>query len=166
MAAIDELLLFGQEKSLRVGDIVRRADVGRSTFYEHFANSEQALEASIRQPLAILAKSSLRDDEGDLIGLLDHFRDHRARGIGLLKNENFRTRMIEVLAQEYSLQLPKLLCEKGLRDLVARQLADANLSLIVNWLELSTLNSDTCAAILKSTSRHFVEHIRNQASIG
>lgn len=62
---------------IRVADVVARADVGRSTFYEHFSDKDELLAESSRGPLGALAAAV--DVEADLGGLrrtLEHFRQN------------------------------------------------------------------------------------------
>jgi AcrR family transcriptional regulator len=66
---------YGQ---IRVSDIVARADVGRSTLYEHFAGKDDILLQSMSGIYDILSNVVIADaDTARLTQLLQHFWDNR-----------------------------------------------------------------------------------------
>lgn len=76
-AFVDLLLEHGYE-ALRIEAIAARANVGRSTFYEHYRTKHDLLQASIARPFSVLAE--LVDPACPIapaIALLRHFRDHQ-----------------------------------------------------------------------------------------
>jgi len=64
LGAFNALFFERPYERITVDAIVRRAGVGRSTFYEHYVDKEDLLSASIRTPLAGLA--SLVDRSSDV----------------------------------------------------------------------------------------------------
>lgn len=78
--AFNELFLEGELDEIRVADIVARANVGRSTFYEHFANARQVFLTTFSCPLSILAAALAGPaNKKDLEMLLDHLWENRYR---------------------------------------------------------------------------------------
>src|SRR3982751_2006124 len=64
VGAVGGLLLERRYDSFGVGDIVTLADVGRSTFYEHFRSKEDVLHSSMEWLLALIADAA-RPGAGD-----------------------------------------------------------------------------------------------------
>lgn len=74
------LVLERRYDQIRVADIVDGANVGRSTFYEHYTDKEAILVDSIKGPFAVLW--TVVSDDCDLERLratLEHFRTNGAR---------------------------------------------------------------------------------------
>ena len=57
LAAFRDLVLARRYSDIRVADIVRRADAGRSTFYEHFRGKDDVLRHSLAAVLTPLAEA-------------------------------------------------------------------------------------------------------------
>ena len=86
LGAFFGLVLERRYDEIKVADILKRAGVGRSTFYEHFPNKDGILAGSLHGPFGILADAMREtDNTADLVRLLEHFRVNRAvaRGIFL-----------------------------------------------------------------------------------
>lgn len=63
---------------VKVPDIVDDADVGRSTFYEHFRGKDEVLQHAATEQLRILADVYAKaGDVEEITGLLVHVRDNR-----------------------------------------------------------------------------------------
>ncbi len=78
--AFNELFFEGELDDIRVADIVTRANVGRSTFYEHFGNAQQVFLAAFSYPLSILAAALAGDGSPeDMEMLLEHLWENRHR---------------------------------------------------------------------------------------
>ena len=76
--AFNHLVLQRGKGKIRVADIVARADVGRSTFYEHFSGAEAIQMEALARPLAVLADAAAgQGDPARIEALLDHFWDNR-----------------------------------------------------------------------------------------
>ncbi len=75
LEAFNELVLTRGYNDIRVGDIIRRADVGRSTFYEHFRNKDDLLRQSMSHMLSVMADAVCEAcDLQKLRWVLEHFR--------------------------------------------------------------------------------------------
>ena len=136
LSAFLELLLEVGYDKLNVAGVAALANVGRSTCYEHYRTKRDLLKASVSVPFARLA--DLADPQANhslLPGILRHFREqnHLARA---LLNGPPRPIMSTVLAGLILERLKK----RGLKNLLiapeimARQLADAQLALLEVWV--------------------------------
>ena len=71
-------LALNHRKNIRVADIVALANVGRSTFYEHYKSADDIHLQAMPRPFAILADAAAgMGDEARLTGLLRHFWENR-----------------------------------------------------------------------------------------
>lgn len=136
LGAFFVLVLERRYHEVRIDDIVARAGVGRSTFYEHFANKDALLAASLEGPFSILADAVVAPSAPHLPGLLAHFWQNRALARGILSGA-VRRKVARVLVA---------LIEQRLRRhhgahlrvpprLVAVALAEAQLGPITAWLD-------------------------------
>jgi AcrR family transcriptional regulator len=84
--AFFDVVLSRPYDGITVDEIIARAGVGRSTFYEHFKGKDEILSESVRTPFAILADAMrARDNTQDLMMLLEHFWQNRAVAPTLFK---------------------------------------------------------------------------------
>jgi AcrR family transcriptional regulator len=154
MSAFIELVLTRGYESLTAGDISRKANVGRSTFYLHYANKEALLAESIRNPSNQMAACVGGDvTPPKLVPLLDHFREQR------IVNRTFfadpiRSLWVKSLASLIEPRLTLLARTSGIRSdlprsLVALMMAEMQIALITHWVtKRSTLKSELVAATL------------------
>jgi AcrR family transcriptional regulator len=158
LSAFRDLIMDKLYDELTVADIVGRANVGRSTFYEHFAGKDGLLAASIAGPFSALADSvGVNDNVPQLIELLEHFWAQRRlarellvgaireRSVRVLVGQIERRLRIELNGRKSALILPT--------RLVAVQMAEMLLAPIVAWLiGESRCNATTLAVALRRST--------------
>lgn len=140
--AFNAMVLGKAPRPWRVGEIVARARVARSTFYDHFDSSDDILLEVMRGPFGMLADVLVgAKDETALVGLLDHFHDNRVRALEIL-NGPLRNRVARLLEQMIVDRLD------GVVDapLAANQLAAATLAPLTPWLQGRTALSSSALA--------------------
>ncbi len=134
--AFNQLVLQGRPRKIRVADIVERANVGRSTFYEHYRSADDIFMAALAGPFELLADAAAgRGDPGRLERLLEHFWDNRKRA-----RDSFSGRTGERAARLLASQVEqRLVAGAGASlvlplRLVSLQLAEAALAPIRGWV--------------------------------
>jgi AcrR family transcriptional regulator len=155
MAAFFSLVLSQRYHEIRVGDVLARSGVSRSTFYEHFRNKDELLAASLEGPFQTLANLvGGQADVNKVRAILDHFWQNRALARSLFQGAALRivryTLVMHVEntlspAQRSRLRIPVRLAAHGLADglfspVVAWLLGDAKCSAqeLAVALQLST----------------------------
>ena len=131
--AFRNLLLADGYEAITVGSLTAMADVGRSTFYEHYRTKGDLLRASLHGPFRILA-ALVDDSTDDLSGLLRHFREHRQMARVLLA---WPTRQVlaQTLADLIAERLHVMPQEPLIPvEVIARQIGDMQLALIESWI--------------------------------
>ena len=136
MAAFFPLVLSQRYHEIRVGDVLARSGVSRSTFYEHFRNKDELLAASLEGPLQTLANLvGEHADVNKVSAILEHFWQNRALARSLFQGTALRivrctlvTHVENTLtpAQRSRLRIPVRLAAHGL--------ADGLFSPVVAWL--------------------------------
>jgi AcrR family transcriptional regulator len=142
--AINQALmdLVGEREydDITVGDIIGRADGGRSTFYQHYQNKDEVFRAVVMGGMEACADAAVGGEhQAYLSDWLQIFWDNRKSGRVMLTASNTR--------QFISRALAELLCERLERAaaagsktppipnrLVAVQIAEGQLGLISAWL--------------------------------
>lgn len=78
VSAFGDLLRERRYEAIRVEDIVQRADVGRSTFYEHFRGKDEVLVAASERFFEVVA-GALGEPETSpgLVRVVEHFWESR-----------------------------------------------------------------------------------------
>jgi AcrR family transcriptional regulator len=135
-AAFRDLLLAHGYGALTIGAVASRANIGRSTFYEHYRTKDDLLRASLRQPFAALADlAGGAPDGARLEKLLLHVRDHPQLARVLLGWET-RPVLATALAGLVEERLRTLAWAPPLipMELAARQVAQAQLALLDAWI--------------------------------
>jgi AcrR family transcriptional regulator len=132
--AFNQLVFDKTRGPIRVAQIIEKAGVGRSTFYDHFANAEAIHMAALSRPLAALAAPAAGAGRQDqLQWLLDHFLGNRGRARDILLGPS-RDRIVRLLAEmiderveaERTLTIP--------RRVATMQIAEAMLGAIRLWI--------------------------------
>ncbi|MEE2525217.1 TetR/AcrR family transcriptional regulator [Hyphobacterium sp. HN65] len=122
-------------RHIRVADIINEADVGRSTFYQHFTNRDEVCLSALRSRLEIFADLIVGAGDGlqgELI-LADAWA-HRRR---IRENfPDFREKVAVLLADlvEERLQSQAYAFDLPVR-LVALQLAESCLAVFKGWID-------------------------------
>jgi|SRR5665213_878673 len=156
-AFVAEVLARGYD-AVSVGDIVGRANVGRSTFYMHYKSKDDLLRESIARPSSLLVAIVGGDVTVEmLVPQLMHFREQRVRGSTFFR-EPIRRIWVKRLAELIEPRLGKVArvahTQVALpRPLIALQVAEAQIALIANWLLEwpSVTPEDVAAAMITST---------------
>lgn len=135
------LVLERRYDDIRVSDILIRADIGRSTFYQHFDNKDDVLLRSLSGLFSVLADAVTEvDGEVDRLGfVLEHFWANRHLAKGLLDGPS-SPRVRDLLADLLVTRLEQARERRGAAPrlpipLAAQGLAHAQLGLIRSWLE-------------------------------
>ena len=118
--AFEELASEQHYSSITVGQIIERADIGRSTFYAHFSTKDELLDqicaelfAHVFEGVETIPHSHPKlqpNLQGTLAHLLDHLRSsHRGIGAKLLaeREPHFTNRFCELLSEFFAPRLPE-----------------------------------------------------------
>lgn len=135
-AAFVTLLLEQGYGALKIGQVAERANVGRSTFYEHYRTKHELLAATIGKPFSLLADLVEPGAGAEHIpSLLRHFRDHQQVGRVLL-GWPVRPLLSQTLASLIALRLARMPAVSAWlpAEVIARQVADAQLALLDSWI--------------------------------
>ncbi len=133
--AFSHLFLHRRQRKITVADIVEHANVGRSTFYDHYPSAEAIHLDALSRPLSILADAAAgQGDHERLEKLLIHFWENRQRAHGTFAGKTGEkvTRLLAAMVEE---RLERL----GLTfhipaRLAALQLAQSALAPIQGWV--------------------------------
>jgi AcrR family transcriptional regulator len=159
MSAFVELILSRGYDAVKVADIIRRANVGRSTFYLHYAGKDALLKDSLARPCSTLAACA-RDDATArmLMPLLEHFREQRNLNRALFEHP-VRSVWVKRLAALIERNLAPISGAGRRRPLIPRSLlaltvAEMQIGLITHWLNAApSLKSDLIAEALVLNTR-------------
>ncbi len=128
--AFRALVLSRRYDEIRVADIIERADVGRSTFYDHFQSKDDVLLNSIEPLFAILANAaSGKAERDDLSFVLSHFWEQRA-----LARIIFGPALFFKLARKLTEMIEARLDGRPQARMIATERATAMLGVIRSWL--------------------------------
>jgi AcrR family transcriptional regulator len=159
MSAFVELILSRGYDAVGVADIIHRANVGRSTFYLHYAGKDALLKESLERPCNALAACA-RDDATALmlVPLLEHFREQRSLNRVLFEHP-VRSVWVKRLAPLIERNLVPTSSAGGRRPLIPRSLlaltvAEMQIALIMHWLNAApSVKSDLIAEALILNTR-------------
>ena len=131
--AFRDLVLSRRYDEIRVGDVIEGANVGKSTFYEHFTNKDDVLLSSMEPLFEVLADAATGDVVRErLFFVLSHFWDQRAMA-RVIFGPDFYFKLARKLAEMIETRLVK--SDAGVPSrLVAVERANAQLSAIRAWL--------------------------------
>lgn len=149
-AFVDQVLAHGYD-AVKISAVIAHANVGRSTFYEHFRSKAELLQASIEAPFSCLAAMvEPAAAPRDIVPVLLHFRQnqHVAR---VLLGSPTRPLLAQALAALIAVRLPGTTAFPV--ETTARMIADAQLALVDSWiLGRPSCTVDAAAAALQRGS--------------
>jgi AcrR family transcriptional regulator len=136
--AFFELVLSQPYSRIKIADIIAKAEVGRSTFYEHYKNKDDLLHASLHWPMTVLASAILPAEKTlDIQGVLEHFWQNRSLARPMLTGST-RKHVSRCLSQILTEQLRNLPAHKQQMyvpvSAIAHALAALQLTLLTDWL--------------------------------
>jgi AcrR family transcriptional regulator len=159
MFAFIDLVLSRGYEAVTAEEICRKANIGRSTFYLHYANKRELLAESLRN----ISSRMVACIDGDvtpqqLMPLLDHFREQYSVNRAFFLDP-IRPLWVKSLA---AVIRPRLIRAPAAgdsrpsvpRSLVALTIAEMQIALIVHWLAgRFSLKSELVAATLIANTR-------------
>jgi AcrR family transcriptional regulator len=141
-SAFTALVLSRGYEAVAVRDIVRRAGVGRSTFYLHYSSKESLLSDGLEQPCRGLAACAATESKpAALVPLLEHFRAQRR-----LNRVFFEPPIRALWAKALALAIERQLARNKppwpqpsgpLLHLFCLTVAEMHISLVTHWLTSS-----------------------------
>lgn len=151
LQAFSKLALTQSYETIKVADIADAADVGRSTFYEHFSGRDAAHLEALKGPLSIMAGAADAHPDISLITrMIGHYWEYRA----LARNTFAGPQRVRVLALLTEMIEEKLPDSMDSRRLISRQLAEGQAGLIRAWVsgELQASAADLAETICASAA--------------
>ena len=155
ISAFNRLVTERRLDDIKVADIIAAADVGRSTFYEHYSGRRDIHIDAMATPMSVLADAATgRGDEDALTALLEHFWQNRALARSTLQGDNAKA-AIRLLADQITDRLNE---RPGATDLPVRlaamQMAQGHLGLVLAWVsgEASARPAQLAPVILQSSN--------------
>jgi AcrR family transcriptional regulator len=95
LGAFIELLMTVGYEAVAMTAVAERADLGRSTLYEHFRTKDELLAASLDWPLRVLAAAP--PDLAALLAFIEHVRE-RSGAVRVMLEQPLRSRIARMLA--------------------------------------------------------------------
>jgi AcrR family transcriptional regulator len=136
LAAFAQLLMENGYDRVTVAAVIARANVGRSTFYEHFENKQHVFRASFEPLLRILAEAvEPRRGASDVTALVAHFWEQRHLVGALLRGSAGAdaAAMLTELIEERLLRSKRGLKARLPATLAAAQIAGGQIELLRRW---------------------------------
>ena len=160
--AFNELMFKRRYAELSTDTIIKRAGIGRSTFYEHFRNKDELLRHSSSWLLTVLADAVTDAGDTDRIrGVVDHLLGQKLMVLSLLAGP-----AAAAMTDELAKLIEDRLSTRDTRDgrvlivpvrLASRQVAEAQVALARGWLnDESRCSSADLATAFHRSSRGLV----------
>lgn len=140
LSAFGELATERRFDEIRVADIIDRAEVARSTFYEHYRNKSELLAEATSGLFGVMADAVWKTDRGALEYILAHFWENRRLAAALLTGAPARS-LNRMLSEAIEERMGRHLAVKpaSARRLIAVQIAGGQLALLRSWLNGETV---------------------------
>lgn len=146
LEAFSHLILERTEGRPALGEVIDKAQVARSTLYDHFGGRDDLLLEAIKMPLKALADIGAGNGEPEaLVAMLEHFRSRRQDALDLITGP-LRHRINRNLAAMISERDSKM-DEKS-----AIHVADLLFGFMRLWLAGETAYNAETLAVLMSKS--------------
>ena len=159
IAAFNQLVLAKPYAEFHISDVIKLADVSRSTFYEHFRSKDDILRLCLTHVLGPLAKAGFSgSDLEQLEMVLEHFQEFEEQ-TSVYLNGPAATVVTQRLAE---LIEPLLDAERDPSTafpnrLLASQIAASTIGLVASWMNHSPRETADCIARqLQQTARALV----------
>lgn len=135
--AFNQLVLANPYREFHIADIISRADVSRSTFYEHFRNKDDILRYCMTHVLTPLADAGFPGGDAECIKMvLDHFREFEKRARVYLNGPVCD--LVEELLSEMivdNLALHERVIEWPVpSNLIGQQISASTIALVRGWI--------------------------------
>lgn len=142
LEAFNDLILARTRGRPALGDVIDKAQVARSTLYDHFGGRDDLLLEAIKTPLMALADIGAGNGEPEaLVAMLEHFRSRRQDALDLITGP-LRSRINRNLAVMMSER------DARLDQKSAIHIADLLFGFIRLWLAGETAYSAETLALL------------------
>jgi AcrR family transcriptional regulator len=168
LSAFRDLVLSHGYGAVAVGDIVRRANIGRSTFYLHFASKQTLLKHSLDVLCTRLAACVDGDVTPERVApLLEHFRDQRHLN-RVFFEDPIRSIWVRRLATLIGRKLrgypaPSYASQVLPHSFVAAIIAEMQMALITHWLRTAaSVSPERVATALLANTRALLPRERGQ----
>lgn len=157
--------LFFEQGYDQIGmaDIAERANVARSTVYQHYRGKDELLRDTVRDPLSLLADAVLAHSSAATLRIvIDHFWRNRGSASSI-RNESTRRAMARILAgmieERFELMWPEQAAPSDdERRLAAFVIAQSQIGVIVAWMIGDVVaDVDQMTATLHATTRALTE---------
>jgi AcrR family transcriptional regulator len=132
--AFIRLIFARRYDSIRTADLIAEADIGRSTFYEHFRSKDDVLAAVINPLFVPLANAATgRAGVVPVRMMLDHLWEQRALARVIFDPDRL-PRLQRKLAAMIGERLDRIMPDTASRTLIATAAAAAQLAMLRLWL--------------------------------
>ena len=165
-AAFNSLFFERGYDGFGVGDIADKANVGRSTFYEHYAGKEAILAETVAPLLAPLAEAGVDATvDPKLAWVVQHFWENRRRAQAMIAGGAWAA-MTRLLATMIETRLNRITRPRRNRPdlpapLAASLLARAQMGLIEEWVR----GHKRCSAEVLAHALHVTTHAAEAALV-
>ena len=158
LSAFVELVLTRGYETVTAREISHKANVGRSTFYLHYASKDDLLKESLKTPslaLAACVRGKLTPEQ--LTRLLDHFREQRALN-RIFFADPIRALWVKCVATfiepHLARQQPGGMRPRVPASLIALMIAEMQIALISHWVKRkASVRSEVIAAALMANTQ-------------